>query len=136
MTTPPRQVFIDAFHNGVDVSMTFKVLSMIYGDKLSIRRTIQRVCKELRNDGDDKDKRKMFKGHKHQRTEENLNEIRKILDEDNRVTLQDICETTGMSMGTVHRAIKEDLGLSLPMLVSLEHLSLVLAITIISERTL
>ena len=84
MTTPPCQVFIDAFHNAVDVSMTFKFLSMIYGDKLSIRRTIQRVCKVLRNDGDD----------------------------------------------------KEDLGLSLPMLVSLEHLSLVLAITIISERTL
>ena len=47
MTTPPCQVFIDAFHNGVDVSMTFKFLSMIYGDKFSTCRTIQRVRSEM-----------------------------------------------------------------------------------------
>ncbi|QQP35820.1 Uncharacterized protein FKW44_020731, partial [Caligus rogercresseyi] len=44
-------------------------------------------------------------------TEENINEVKSILDDNNRVTVREIHEATGLSQGTVHRILNQDPGL-------------------------
>ncbi|QQP55970.1 Hypothetical protein FKW44_000482 [Caligus rogercresseyi] len=45
-----------------------------------------------------------------QRTEEDINKVKSILDDDNRVTVREIHEATGLSQGTAHRILTKTLA--------------------------
>ncbi len=48
MTMPNRATIVDAYNHGHSIEDTFKSLKSIYGDKSSLRRTIQRTYQDLR----------------------------------------------------------------------------------------
>eukprot|EP00096_Caligus_rogercresseyi_P013192 TRINITY_DN5875_c0_g1_i1.p1 TRINITY_DN5875_c0_g1~~TRINITY_DN5875_c0_g1_i1.p1 ORF type:complete len:174 (+),score=36.01 TRINITY_DN5875_c0_g1_i1:1358-1879(+) len=108
----PRNVIVDAFNAGLSISEAFDYLKAIYGNKPSLHRVIQKIFKDLRDSENGLDKRKQNRKTRLQRTEENINEVKSILDDDNRVTVREIHEATGLSQGTVHRILNQDLGLS------------------------
>ena len=81
-----------------------------FGDKLVNRATIYRIMKSVK-DGKNTDNQCKFNATKPNRTQSLIAAVAAAVEEDRRVSIEDLAGAHGVSYGTIFNIIHDDLGL-------------------------
>jgi hypothetical protein len=92
--------------------MIFKLLYALHGDQVPCLRTVERWCKRFREGHDDLEDEARPGTPVTETTFENIEQVRLIIDDDPRVSIEEIQEQTGLSYGTTQRIIVDHLQLT------------------------
>jgi hypothetical protein len=92
--------------------MIYEELYAVHGDQVPCLKTVERWCKRFREGEDDLDDEARPGRPATETYSENIEQVRLIVDDDPRVTIEEIQEQTGLSYGTTQRIITDHLQLS------------------------
>ena len=83
----------------------YEELYTVHGDQVPRLRTVERWCKRFREGQDDLEDEARPGRPVTETTSENIEQVRLIIDDDPRVTIEEIQEQTRLSYGTTQRII-------------------------------
>ena len=100
----------DLARAGKDFSEIEDTVKKSFGDKSVNRATIYRIIKAVK-DGENTDNQRKFNATKTKRTQSLIASVAAAVEEDRRVSIEDLAGAHGVSYGTIFNIIHDDLGL-------------------------
>ncbi|CAF4422672.1 unnamed protein product, partial [Didymodactylos carnosus] len=90
----------------------YEELYAVHGDQVPCLRTVERWCKRFREGRDDLEDEARPGRPVTETTTENIEQVRLVIDDDPRVSIEEIQEQTGLSYGTTQRILVDHLQLT------------------------